>query len=67
VQFSYASQGVLEILTADGRYVAPPQRAVWIPAGVEHRVQCSANTRIRSLYIESHAAALHHHGAGLWL
>nr|HQU88458.1 helix-turn-helix transcriptional regulator [Denitromonas sp.] len=34
-----------------GRFVAPPQRAVWIPAGVMHRVVCSAQTRIRSLYV----------------
>lgn len=50
-QFSYASQGVLDVHTQDGRYLAPPQRAVWIPAGVEHRVHCSGHTLIRSLYI----------------
>ncbi len=55
VQFSYASQGVLEVLTANGRYVAPSQRAVWIPSGVEHQVRCSGHTRIRSLYIENSA------------
>jgi len=54
VQFSYAISGVLEVLTAQGRFIAPPQRAVWIPAGVKHRVQCSAHTQIRSLYIDTH-------------
>ena len=57
VQFSYASRGVLEVQTAAGRYVAPPQRAVWIPAGVDHQVFCSANTTIRSLYIDNAALA----------
>lgn len=52
LQFSYASQGVLDVHTDNGRYLAPPQRAVWIPAGVEHQVRCSGNTLIRSLYIE---------------
>ena len=53
VQFSYASSGVLEVQTAQGRFIAPPQRAVWIPAGIKHQVQCSAQTQIRSLYIDN--------------
>lgn len=53
VQFSYASSGVLEVQTVQGRFIAPPQRAVWIPAGINHRVQCSAQTQIRSLYIDN--------------
>lgn len=52
LQFSWASRGVLEVHTTRGRYLAPPQRAVWIPAGIEHRVQCSSSTLLRSLYIE---------------
>lgn len=55
VQFSYAISGVLEVQTAQGRFIAPPQRAVWIPAGIKHRVQCSAHTQIRSLYIDNQA------------
>ncbi|HHX33701.1 MAG TPA: AraC family transcriptional regulator [Gammaproteobacteria bacterium] len=55
VQFSYAINGVLEVQTAQGRFIAPPQRAVWIPAGIKHRVQCSAHTQIRSLYIDNQA------------
>lgn len=54
VQFSYAISGVLEVQTAHGRFIAPPQRAVWIPAGIEHRVHCSTQTQIRSLYIDHH-------------
>lgn len=50
-QFAYAEQGVLEVRSSAGRFVAPPQRAVWIPAGVMHRVVSSAQTRIRSLYV----------------
>lgn len=52
LQFSWALQGVLEVHTASGRYLAPPQRAVWIPSGVEHLVQCSSSTLLRSLYIQ---------------
>ena len=52
VQFSYAISGVLEVQTAHGRFIAPPQRAVWIPAGIKHRVHSSVHTQIRSLYID---------------
>lgn len=55
LQFSYASHGVLDVHTDSGRYLAPPQRAVWIPPGVGHRVRCSAHTLIRSLYIDTSA------------
>lgn len=52
VQLSYAIQGVLEVQTANARYVAPPQRAVWVPAGLEHQVSSSSRTEMRSLYID---------------
>ncbi len=58
-QLSYAAQGVLEVSTAAARFVAPPLRAVWIPAGVPHGVRCSQDTEIRSLYIDAAAAPLH--------
>lgn len=51
-QLSYAMQGVVEVRTAAGRFVAPPMFAVLIPAGVLHGVQCSRHTAIRSLFIE---------------
>ncbi|WP_437879819.1 AraC family transcriptional regulator [Pseudomonas sp. LRF_L74] len=51
VQFSYAIQGVLEVQTDFGRFIAPPQRAVWVPAGMAHRVFSSPRTEMRSLYL----------------
>ena len=51
IQFAYAVEGVLEVRTDAGRFVAPPQRGVWIPAGVMHRVLCAERTCVRSLYI----------------
>jgi AraC-like DNA-binding protein len=35
-QVEYALEGVAEVETAAGRYLLPPQRAIWIPAGLEH-------------------------------
>ena len=54
-QLSYAIEGVVEVTTAAGRFVAPPLFAVWIPAGVSHGVRCAQQTTIRSLYIEPRA------------
>lgn len=51
VQLSYAAEGVLMVDTPHARFVAPPNRAVWIPPGLTHGVQCAAGTQIRSLYI----------------
>jgi AraC-like DNA-binding protein len=56
IQLSYAMQGVIEVRTSTGRFLAPPQRAIWVPAGVAHRVRCSASTQIRSLYIAAESA-----------
>jgi AraC-like DNA-binding protein len=52
VQLSYAIQGVLEVHTADGRFVALPERAIWLPQDVEHEVFSSADAEIRSLYLD---------------
>ena len=57
VQLSYAISGVLEIQTSAGRFVAPPQRAVWIPAGMPHRVFSSPHTEMRSLYLDCSVTA----------
>ncbi|MBC3254489.1 helix-turn-helix transcriptional regulator [Pseudomonas paralactis] len=57
VQLSYAISGVLEIHTSVGRFVAPPQRAVWIPAGMPHRVFSSPHTEMRSLYLDCSVTA----------
>ncbi len=56
IQLSYAAAGVLTVNTPEARFVAPPNRAVWIPPHLSHGVHCDAGTQIRSLYID--AAAL---------
>lgn len=53
IQLSYAIRGVLEVQTESGRYLAPPQRAILIPAGLQHCVTSGAETEMRSLYIRS--------------
>lgn len=53
VQLSWARSGVLQVATATARYLAPPQRAIWIPAGVGHEVRTSGRAEMRSLYLAS--------------
>lgn len=62
VQLSYASRGVLQIRTADGLFLAPPQWAILIPPDLEHTVENSPGTQMRSLYVET--AALPDTGRG---
>lgn len=57
-QLSYAVEGVLLVRTATGSYMAPPERAVWVPAGVEHEVSTTARAEMRSLYVQPSAAQL---------
>ncbi|HFH4658741.1 AraC family transcriptional regulator [Pseudomonas aeruginosa] len=57
VQLSYAISGVLGVHTAEGSFFAPPQRAIWIPAQLEHEVVTSTRAEMRSLYIRGDACA----------
>ena len=41
-QLLYATSGVAQLEVAEARYVLPPQRAAWIPAGVRHRTILSS-------------------------
>lgn len=51
VQLSFATRGVLGVRTRQGSYLAPPQRAIWIPPGLSHNVVSTERTQMRSLYI----------------
>lgn len=50
-QLLYGATGVMQVSTTEGNWVVPPQRAVWIPAGVDHEV-LMLGVSTRSLYIE---------------
>ncbi|MGE8413169.1 MAG: AraC family transcriptional regulator [Pseudomonas sp.] len=56
-QLLYGATGVMQVGTDLGNWVVPPQRAVWIPPGVEHEV-LMLGVSTRSLYIEPAAAPL---------
>lgn len=53
-QLLYGATGVMQVSTRDGRWVVPPQHAVWIPPEVAHEV-LMLGVSTRSLYIEPEA------------
>jgi AraC-like DNA-binding protein len=57
-QLVHASEGVLTITTEVGRWVAPPERAVWVPSGMKHAVASRRPFRLLTLYVEPGAAPL---------
>ena len=50
-QFTYAAEGVLTVVTPEGRYATPPAMAVWIPPHVPHDIHTHGPVKFRSLYI----------------
>ncbi len=52
-QLLYASEGVVTVDTAQGAWVAPSERAVWIPAGVGHAVRMVGAVSTRSVLIDA--------------
>lgn len=52
-QLVYASHGVMTVTTSSAAYVVPPQRAVWMPGGVEHRIDAQSDVAMRTLYVEA--------------
>jgi AraC-like DNA-binding protein len=55
-QLVYASRGVITVATREAAFVVPPQRAVWMPAEVEHRINAHRAVAMQSLYVEPEMA-----------
>lgn len=52
-QLSFAISGVMKITTDDGSFFLPPNRAIWIPAGVRHQAYCRGEVRFLVLYVDA--------------
>ena len=50
-QLVYATEGVMRVDTLSASWVVPPDRAVWIPAGLEHSIQMSGYVRMQTVYL----------------
>jgi AraC-like DNA-binding protein len=51
-QIEYAIEGIVEIETARGHYLLPPQQAIWLPAGLRHQATMSARRRTVSVMFD---------------
>lgn len=61
-QLLCAVSGVMRVVTAQGAWVIPPTRAVWIPPQIGHEIFMSGDVQMRSLFIapELSPASLQH-------
>lgn len=50
-QVSFSASGVVRLTTAQGTYLAPPSRLVWVPPAVEHAVTVVEDAELRTVYL----------------
>jgi AraC-like DNA-binding protein/quercetin dioxygenase-like cupin family protein len=51
-QLVYAARGTMQVTTPKGRWLVPPDRAVWVPARLEHAIDVLADIQMRTLYFD---------------
>ena len=51
-QFVYAARGTMQVTTPKGRWLVPPDRAVWVPARLAHSIDVLADIDMRTLYFD---------------
>src|SRR3954449_6490208 len=51
-QLIYAARGTMQVTTPGGRWLVPPDRAVWVPAQLEHSIDVLAGIEMRTLYFD---------------
>lgn len=58
-QLLFAAQGVMQVTTPRGRWLVPPERAVWLPPRVEHAVDVLSDIEMRALLVNASWLAAH--------
>jgi AraC-like DNA-binding protein/quercetin dioxygenase-like cupin family protein len=56
-QLVYGVSGVIRVATDAGTWLAPPTRAIWMPAGMTHALTMRGEVAMRTLYIAPERAA----------
>jgi AraC-like DNA-binding protein len=51
-QLVYAARGTMQVTTPKGRWLVPPDRAVWVPALLEHAIDVLADIDMRTIYFD---------------
>jgi AraC-like DNA-binding protein len=57
-QLVYATTGVMSVGTAHGSWVIPPHRAVWVPAGIEHKIEMCGSVWMQTVYLATYLSRL---------
>lgn len=61
-QLLHAVNGVVMVMTEVGRWMVPPDHAMWIPAGVDHSVDILGDVSMHSIYARPDALTGAPHG-----
>src|SRR5258708_31015231 len=56
-QLIYATAGTMRVTAAGSMWMVPPQRALWMPGGVEHAIAMLSDATMRTLYLRADASA----------
>ncbi len=56
-QLLHARTGVVKITTTEGRWMVPPDHAMWIPSGIDHSVEMLGTVDMHSVYVRPGAIA----------
>jgi len=56
-QFAFASRGTISLTTPEGRWLVPPQRACWVPAGVAHAMAMRGAVTMLNVFVAADEVA----------
>lgn len=54
-QLLYSARGTVTTNAENGSWVAPPERAIWVPAGVPHVTRHSIGSEVRNIFVRMDA------------
>jgi AraC-like DNA-binding protein/quercetin dioxygenase-like cupin family protein len=54
-QLVYAVSGVMEMSALDRLWLIPPQRALWVPPGLDHRLRAMGTVELRTVFVHPEA------------
>lgn len=54
-QLIYCLSGVMTVETEHGQWVAPPNRGIWVPGGIEHEILINQAAAMRTVYVAQDA------------
>jgi len=55
-QFAFAARGAISVATPHGRWLVPPQRACWVPAGITHEMTMGGPVTMLNTFLADPAA-----------